>query len=174
MVIVGSHGVSGYEQYWIGSNAYRIVVHAPCPVISVRCDFPADKELNRIVLPIDNTGSTVQKALSVSRLAKAANAEVLMLQLYKTNLKSIRRKVDEYTHQAEAYFRDSDINYEIKCLETYNPSSSIIGFARKSKADMIAIMTEQDTTAANVMMGTLAQQLVNHSELPVFNVQSKK
>ncbi len=173
LVIVGSHGVSGFEQYWIGSNAYRIVTHAPCPVISVRCSFTADKPLKRIVFPVDNTGSTSQKSDSVSRLAAACGAEVLVLQLYKTNLKTIRRKVDEYTHKAEASFRNADVAYSVHCLETHNPTSSIMSFARKMKADLIAIMTEQDTSEANVMMGTIAQQLVNHSEWPVLSVQSK-
>ncbi len=173
LVIVGSHGVSGYEQYWIGSNAYRIVTHSACPVITIRSDYSLEKNMDTIVFPVDNTTSTAQKALAVKKFAKAASMKVLILQLYKTNLKSIRRKVDEYTHKAEACFKDSGVDYEIHCLETYNPSSSILSFARKKGADIIAIMTEQETTAASVMMGTLAQQLVNHADCPVFNVQSK-
>ena len=139
----------------------------------MRCSFTADKPLKRIVFPVDNTGSTSQKSDSVSRLAAACGAEVLVLQLYKTNLKTIRRKVDEYTHKAEASFRNADVAYSVHCLETHNPTSSIMSFARKMKADLIAIMTEQDTSEANVMMGTIAQQLVNHSEWPVLSVQSK-
>jgi nucleotide-binding universal stress UspA family protein len=38
MIITGTHGVSGFEEFWIGSNAYRIVTNAPCPVITLRHD----------------------------------------------------------------------------------------------------------------------------------------
>ena len=31
LIIAGTHGISGFEEFWIGSNAYRIVTNAPCP-----------------------------------------------------------------------------------------------------------------------------------------------
>ena len=39
LVIAGTHGVTGFEEFWIGSNAYRIVTYAPCPVITVRTNL---------------------------------------------------------------------------------------------------------------------------------------
>ena len=53
MVIAGSHGVSGFEEYWIGSNAFRIVTYASCPVVTVRFDFEIKKSMERIIVPID-------------------------------------------------------------------------------------------------------------------------
>ncbi len=39
LIFTGTHGVSGYEQHWIGSNTYRIVTHAPCPVATIRSSY---------------------------------------------------------------------------------------------------------------------------------------
>jgi hypothetical protein len=61
LIIAGTHGVTGFEQYWIGSNAYRIVSYAPCPVITVRFDFDFDNDIRNVVLPIDATPDTRQK-----------------------------------------------------------------------------------------------------------------
>ena len=61
LIIAGTHGVSGFEEYWIGSNAYRIVTHAPCPVITIRYDFPFQDNINRIILPIDSSQETKEK-----------------------------------------------------------------------------------------------------------------
>jgi len=36
LIIAGAHGVSGFEEYWIGSNSYKIVTSASCPVITIR------------------------------------------------------------------------------------------------------------------------------------------
>ena len=38
LLICGTHGISGFEEFWIGSNAYKIVIHSSCPVITVRVD----------------------------------------------------------------------------------------------------------------------------------------
>ena len=35
LIITGSHGISGFEEYWIGSNAFKIVTYATCPVVTV-------------------------------------------------------------------------------------------------------------------------------------------
>ena len=36
MVVAGTHGASGFEEFWIGSNANRIVSACDCPVITIR------------------------------------------------------------------------------------------------------------------------------------------
>lgn len=51
LLFTGTHGISGYEQYWIGSNAYRITTSAPCPVVTVRCGYDIPEQLTQILLP---------------------------------------------------------------------------------------------------------------------------
>ena len=36
LIVVGTHGISGFEDRWVGSNAYRLVANAPCPVLTDR------------------------------------------------------------------------------------------------------------------------------------------
>ena len=45
----------------IGSNAYRIVTHSPCPVITLRQQFPVKNSISKIVIPIDSSSETLQK-----------------------------------------------------------------------------------------------------------------
>ena len=46
LIITGAHGISGYEEYWIGSNAFKMVSYATLPVITVRHDFSITKGIN--------------------------------------------------------------------------------------------------------------------------------
>ena len=59
LIIAGTHGVSGFEEFWIGSNAYRIVTNAPCPLITLRHDFKVG-DIHKIVIPIDSSQETRQ------------------------------------------------------------------------------------------------------------------
>ena len=54
IIFSGTHGVSGYEQYWIGSNAYRIVTQAPCPVVTIRSEHNFKPSIKNILLPLDS------------------------------------------------------------------------------------------------------------------------
>ncbi len=63
VVFAGTHGVSGYERFWIGSNAYRIVTSSPCPVITLRTDYGFNKSIKRILVPIDSSAESRQNYL---------------------------------------------------------------------------------------------------------------
>lgn len=45
-------------------------------------------------------------------------------------------------------------------------------YVKEVDGDLIAIMTEQETSAANIFLGPYAQQIVNRSEVPVLSVHS--
>ncbi len=174
MIIAGTHGVSGFEEYWIGSNAYRIVTYAPCPVITVRQNFNIKDSIYKIVLPIDSTLETRQKVPFTAQVAKAFDAEIHLLALYSSSMKTIKNKVDSYAKQSAKFLIDEGVNCKIECIEASNITNATIDYATKIDADLISIMTEQETSASNIWLGTYAQQMVNHSPVPVLNIHPKE
>ena len=172
LIIAGTHGVTGYEEFWIGSNAYRIVSYAPCPVITVRYDFDMSGEgIKSIVLPIDGTLDTRQKVPFTIKMAKAFGADIHILALYSTSIKTIQRKVDNSARQVQKMISDEGINHYLEKGLSENITNAAINYAIKVNADLIAIMTEQETTASNILLGPFAQQMVNHSPVPVLSIQ---
>jgi hypothetical protein len=61
------------------------------------------------------------------------------------------------------------IDYKSYFINNENFAKSIIGFASKQKADLIAIMTSHDFSLDQVLKGSYAQQFVNHSGIPVLS-----
>jgi len=174
IIIAGTHGISGFEEYWIGSNAYRIVTHAPCPVITLRYDFPFSKTIRKIIFPIDNSQETKQKFPVVSEIAALFNAGIHILALYTTSLKSLHKRVDNFVLQTEEALSAKGIPSTTEKLQTDNMVQSTIDVAKAQEADLIAIMTEQENTTANIFLGPYAQQLINHSPIPILSIRSKK
>ncbi len=173
LIIAGTHGVSGFEEFWIGSNAYRIVTNAPCPLITLRHDFKVG-DIHKIVIPIDSSQETRQKIPVASQLAQLYNSEIHVLSLYSTPLKSVQKRVDNYAKHVTDYFEERKIRYVSVKKETENITRTTIDYAESIGADLIAIMTEQETTTANIFLGPYAQQMVNHSPVPVLSMRSKE
>ncbi len=171
LIIAGTHGTSGFEKMWMGSNAFRIVTYAPCPVITIRYGFNFNKKLVRIILPIDSSMDTRQKVPFTCKIAKYFDAEIHVLGLYTTSLKAIQRKVDTYVDQVEKYLKDNNVKFVINFVTADNTTNSTIEYSQKVNADLIAIMTEQEKTAANFWLGPYAQQMVNNSPIPVLSIQ---
>jgi len=172
-IISGTHGISGFEEIWIGSNANRIVSASPCPVITLRQGYVIKKKISKIVLPIDSTLETRQKAPYVADIAKAFKAEVLVLGLAISSVATIKRRVENYSKQMIEYFDSMGIKNSYHEVKATNVTSETLKFAEDNNADLICIMTEQETAAANILLGPYAQQMVNHSPIPVLSVHPK-
>lgn len=173
MIVAGTHGTSGFEEIWIGSNAYKIVTYAHCPVITIRYAADAKKNIKTIILPIDSTMQTRQKVPFAAELARLTGAHVHVLSLYSTSVKYLRNLVDSYSKQVAEHLDDSGIPNTISGRDADNITNATIEYAAEVNADLIAIMTEQETKTKNILIGPYAQQMVNHSPFPVLSIHAK-
>ncbi len=175
LLVAGTHGVSGVEEFWIGSNAYRMVTSAPCPVITVRGGFIwKKKHISKIVLPIDSTIESRQKVPITCAIAKACKAEIHILGLHSSKQKDIRKLVDKYSEQACEYITANGAKCVINLIDCDNITNAALEYASNIKADLVSIMSEQESAASNLWLGPYAQQMVNRSVIPVLTVQVKQ
>jgi len=173
IVVCGTHGASGFEKFWIGSNANRIVSACTCPVITIRGGINISRPLKRIILSIDSTQETRQKASFTAMLAKTHDAEIFILKLYSTKTKAVRQNVDLYASQVERFLLKEGVKFNTTIEETDNIATSIINYGKSVDANLISIMTEQESSASTLWLGPYAQQIVNQSPIPVLSVHSR-
>lgn len=169
LIIAGTHGVTGFEEFWIGSNALRIVTNAPCPAITIRTSFDLNRPLHKIVMPIDHTAVTLHKVPFTTSLAQIFNAEINIIALNSSKLKTIQRVIDSAVARVERYFGDRKVNFITEKQNTDNVATSIIEHARLVDADLISIMTDGDIEASSVQLDKFSQQLINFSSIPVLS-----
>lgn len=174
ILVLGTHGTSGFEEFWIGSNAFRIVTASPCPAITIREGNPIKRTLRNIVLPIDSSPDTRQKVPYTAVIAKLFNARVHILGLYTTQIHAVRDKVDRYLDQIAKYFDEQDIRYVKVSLEADNITETSLNYGKEIDANLICIMTEQEKTTSNIWLGPYAQQMINHAPFPVLCIQAKE
>lgn len=173
MIIAGSHGLSGFEEYWIGSNAFKIVTYASCPVITVRFDFAINPNIDKILVPISSSPETIQKLPFVARLAKDFNSEVHIVATHYSNLKSIQRIAGKYGQQAVQYFKDKKIRIIYDDIVSEDVTKGILSYATVIGADLIGIMTDQETPV-NILIGPHSQRIINQSQQPVLSMHPQE
>jgi nucleotide-binding universal stress UspA family protein len=171
LIIMGTHGVSGFEELWMGSNAFRVVSNAPCPVMTIRKGCTR-KVIKKIVLPIDLSSETRKKVPVAAELAAKFGATIHVLSIAESSAKSVAAKLQNYCGQVEEYLKERKIKVVRKDLVGSNKTDAIIKYATENKTDLICIMTEQTENEINLFLGDYAQQMVNHSSIPVLSVRS--
>ena len=173
LIVAGTHGTSGFDEFWMGSNAYKLVAHAECPVLTLRNYDFSNQKLQKILLPIDSTRETRQKISFTSFLAKHAGAEIVVLSIYSSKVDTIRTLVDSYSEQTMKYLEHNNIKCSLETIDAENITNCTVEFAKENNIDMISIMTDQETAPMNLFLGPYAQQMVNHCPIPVLSIRSK-
>jgi nucleotide-binding universal stress UspA family protein len=171
MLIAGTHGISGFEEYFIGSNAYRLVSLSPCPMITIRTMFQK-KEIRKILFPIDSSRDTRQKTNFAADIAERLNAEIRVLGVYDTGIKDLRKKIKNYSIQVFKYFEQRRLKTSIDYAEGKKISGIVLDYVNIHDFDMVVMMSDKDTNT--MIIGNEAQRVINHSPVPVLSIHPKE
>ena len=84
LIVMGTHGRSGFERWVLGSVTEKVLRKAPCPVLTVP---PPAGELHpdgsvlfrRIVCPVDFSGASLAALAYAVKLAEESRAEITVL-----------------------------------------------------------------------------------------------
>ena len=169
LIIMGTHGVSGVAEFFAGSNAYRVVSESKCPVITVQ-KKSSTKGFKKIILPIRTELNSRQKVNLVATLAKVFMAKINIIGYFDNLSRSEKIKVLSYVKQVENFLDKESISYTTNTINGLNFTKDILAHAKKTKADLIAVMTTHDFNLSQLVTGTYSQQFVNHSKIPILSV----
>lgn len=170
LIFMGSHGVQGFQPYWIGSNAMRVVSAASCPVITVQEDS-ANADFSKILLPLDDSIETRQKVPYSVVFAKAFNATIHVLSVSKSISEETTRRINAYANQSINYLEERNVKIVSDIRQGTNVPTACIDYAKENNIGLIMMMAE--TESSSWFMGTYAQQLVNHSPIPVMAIHGR-
>lgn len=175
LLIVGTHGMSGMKSNLLGRNTFRTIEISPAPVIIIREDFNFNKKLEKIVVPLDSSDSTRQKVAEAMMFAKAFGSTIHLVGLYTSTTPDIRRIVNNYVKMVQRHLLTNGVPYITKMLDAgKNFTQTILDYADSVDADLIAIMTEQESSLSSMFLGTYAQQMISQSKRPILSVRPKE
>lgn len=165
MIVIGTNGASGFEKYWMGSQAVRIVQDSPCPVLTVRQGYDFNEVVDHIVVPIRVNANSRQKVPPAATMAKMFDSEVHILGLL--DLKEEEKALRIYVQQSIDYLEREGVKYSFEIRPYSNYCDTVLKYAEEVKADLLVINTEQDRILSQLFLGTNAQQIVHRSQIPV-------
>lgn len=168
LIVIGTNGASGFEKYWMGSTAVRIVQEAPVPVITVREGFDFHKDLERIVVPIRVNLNSRQKVPPAAALARLFGSEVHILGLIDSPDQAAQLRT--YMVQTAEFLSSEGVKFKSTVKKYSNYSDAVLSYAESINADLVVINTEQDRLISQFFLGTNAQQIVHNAQLPVLCV----
>ncbi len=165
LVVAGTEGAEGLNEFLVGSIAEKIVRKASCPVITTmdKCEI---EPIERIVFASDFLNTD---AGFISRLKELQATFDAQLNIVKINTPASFTSTRHDTKQMEEFVEKYDIkNYTIDIYNYKNEEDGIVLYAEDIKADMIALGTHQRKGVGHFLAGSIAEDVVNHAPMPVW------
>jgi nucleotide-binding universal stress UspA family protein len=122
---------------------------------------------------MDGSNETLQKIPFVVKLATLFKSEVHLVATHNSHLKSIQRITEKITQTAVAYLQQHQVRFVEDSIVANDLTKAVLAYAVNVNADLIAIMTEQETPV-NILLGAQAQQLINQSPIPVLSIHPQE
>jgi nucleotide-binding universal stress UspA family protein len=173
IITSSTHGASGFEEFFIGSNAFKIISATTRPVITIR-KGKVPENIGKIILPIDTMVETRQKVVMTSEIAELFGAEVHVIEVSSTKNSKILKRLAAYSKQVTGYLRGRGLIVKTDSIVGNNVADLTVEYAQNVNADMISIITEQGSSITNLILGNHAQQILNKSVIPVLNITPKE
>lgn len=164
LIVMGSHGASGFKEMFIGSNAEKVVRSSEVPVLIVKKDIE-NLEINNIVFASD-FADKIKKPFS--KAIVVANQLGAKLHLVTINTPNNFKTTQEANLLMKDFVESFDIdNYELHIYNDLNIEKGILNFARTINADLIAMSTHGRKGLSHFLNGSISEDLVNHANRPV-------
>ena len=173
MIIMGTHGVSGVKEFFMGSNTFRVIRDAKIPVLSIQRSqkFPGFKN---ILLPFRDKPHAREHVDYAIDLARVYGAQLHVLAVETEFTKAHRKRVALQAQQIKEIAGHFGVKCSVKTIEHVYLAETILNHARRINADLIMNMAQLDREdITEYFTGPVSQQLVNHSPIPVLSIHPK-
>jgi len=169
LIVMGSHGSSGLKEVFVGSNTEKVVRTSEIPVLVIKhrhenfnpelgvfaCDF-----LENAIGPY-------------KRAQKMFDALGVNMQMLYVNLAGDFRSTREIEKRILSFLKSAGESNPLESLNKvvqyneYSVEAGIFGYSQVSNADIIALPTQGRQGLAHFFSGSIGEDVVNHSDLPV-------
>jgi nucleotide-binding universal stress UspA family protein len=170
LVVMGTLGASGWKEYFIGSNTEKIVRLSSVSVLAVR----KSQELAQIKNIVFPTTLDLNQTDLINQLKKLQSLFSAMLHVLLINTPgNMKRSQDEMAMMEEYALHYKLKDYSLNTRDDFYEQDGIINFAHEIKADMIAMGTHGRKGLAHLFMGSVAEDVVNHVDCPIWTYSIK-
>jgi nucleotide-binding universal stress UspA family protein len=182
LIVIATHGNTGFQQLWLGRTAERVVQHSPCPVLVVRKRGQRFQQgrirLRKILVPLDFSDCSQVAFDCGVRLAREFCSELLLVHVidpicypFGDEYGGVHsaRLMEEARAFAQSKMKKLARNAKVQCsirIREGSPAREICQLAKRD-VDLIIVPTHGRTGLSHVLIGGVAERVVRHATCPV-------
>jgi nucleotide-binding universal stress UspA family protein len=187
LVAMGTHGLSGFERFMLGSVTEKILRKATCPVLTVPPSAATVAKLpyTRLLCPVDFSASSLAALQVAFSMAQESNANLTILHVFdwpsendlflqRFDEPTFRRFIEEETRGRLEALVTGDLR--LWCHPTTKvgygtPYRQILKVAEEEETDLIVIGVRGRNSLDLTLFGSTTNQVVRRASCPVLTLR---
>lgn len=168
LIVMGSHGVNGAKEYFIGSNTEKMIRYANIPVLVIKNEL-ADAYFEEVVFACDFSDEALNPYIKAKKTLASLGVNTHLLYVNLPNEKfnstlEMEKKVASFMKRAGENIEEiSKVNY----VADYSIEKGVLNFSNLIGADLVAVITHGRRGMSHFFKGSISEDIANHSTLPV-------
>lgn len=163
IIIMGSHGATGFKEMFIGSNTEKVVRNSTIPVLVIKNEH---KEFNisDFVFATDCDLDNKHTLRQAKGFAEKIQARLHLVYINTANNFMTHTNAQQCLND---FVDGEDKNFTLNIYNDVTVENGILNFARSINAGLIGISTHGRKGIAHFFNGSISEDLVNHAQQPV-------
>lgn len=162
-IVMGTQGEVSVIDRYMGSVAYNVIKHAPCPVMAI----PENANLpQNIVLgyATDFSGADVFEIWKSTRMFRPFHPIVKCVHFYEKDGEDIKKM-----EELEQYFKETnpDLKVELFNLPTFDRLKDLINFITREQVNIFVMYKPKRGFFESLFHSSWTKELAMHSSIPV-------
>ncbi|QLH82099.1 universal stress protein [Halosimplex pelagicum] len=188
LLAMGTHGRTGINRYIAGSVTERVVRLADCPVLTVRATDRSrvTEDYDEILIPTDGSepaAAAVEHGLAIAAQTGARVHAVNIVDIGDIAaspeytpptavIEQLESEGEAATERIATQAQDRDLD-AVTAVREGLPARDILEYADDADIDLIAMGTAGRTGLNRYLLGSTAERIVRHAEMPVVAVNAR-
>lgn len=192
LIVMGTHGVGGFERWVLGSVAEKVLRKAPCPVLTVRNTGGepfalAPGPFGEIVCALDLSEASRQTLADAVSMAQGTGAHLTLLHVLEDapqeeaavahammNLAAYRaQRCEEARQRLRALAKDVSCPHD-EIVRTGTPYREILHLAEERRAGLVVVGVRGGRFLDAFHFGSTAHHIVRGAPCPVLTVRERR
>ncbi len=186
LVVMSSHGRTGFAHLILGSVAERVVREAVCPVLTIRQgeEEVAPSAFQNILVPVDIADRSATALIHARQIAAQHGGTVYPLHVVptediylqrdvyrlqeggRTNLVRAERVAKERLAEVSQTYLDG-VRYEPVVHVSSDPARTFLEMEKEVGADLLVMATHGFTGLFHLLLGSLTEKMMREAGCPV-------
>lgn len=172
VVIMGTHGRTGWRRALLGSVTETVLRETTTPVLAIRGlegeGRQAPPTFTRIVCPVNYTDMALLALAHAVDVASVFGSEIILVHVVEDRADH----AEEHAERLEAWI-PSEVARRMKSrrlVRKGDPAEEVLDLARKESADLIVVGAQHKRFSDTTVVGVTTERITRHATCPVLTV----